>query len=51
MSYYEGENINQILPNLAEGEKEHILVTHDECIFYSNDGQCGIWAKNGKLPL
>jgi len=51
MSHYEGENMNRILPNLAKGEKEHILVTHDECIFYSNDGQRGIWAKNGELPL
>jgi len=39
MSHYEGENMNQILPNLAEGEKEYILVTHDKCIFYSNDRQ------------
>jgi hypothetical protein len=51
MSYYEGENMDRILPNLVEGEKEHILVTHDECVFYSNDGQRGIWAKNGELPL
>ena len=42
MSHYEGENMNRILPDLAEGEKEHILVTHDECIFYSNDGQRGV---------
>ncbi len=33
MLHYEGKNMNQILPNLAEGEKEHILVIHDECIF------------------
>jgi len=39
------------LISLAEGEKGLILVTHDECIFYSNDGQHGVWAKNGKLPL
>ncbi|CAB4474979.1 unnamed protein product [Rhizophagus irregularis] len=51
MSRYEGENMDRILPDLAEGEKEHILVTHDECIFYSNDGQRGVWAKNGELPL
>jgi len=51
MSCYEGENMDRILPDLADGEKEHILVTHDECIFYSNDGQRGVWAKNGELPL
>ena len=51
MSRYEGKNMNRILPDLAKGETEHILVTHDECVFYSNDGQRGVWAKNGELPL
>lgn len=27
------------------------MVTHDECIFYSNDGKRGVWAKTGELPL
>ena len=43
--------MDKILPNLQNGEKEHILVTHDECIFYSNDGKCGVWTKTGQLPL
>jgi len=34
-----------------EGEKERVLVVHDECIFYSNDGKRGVWAKTGELPL
>ncbi|CAG8781653.1 900_t:CDS:2, partial [Rhizophagus irregularis] len=29
-----------------EGEKERVLVVHDECIFYSNDGKRGLWTKN-----
>ena len=37
MSKYEGGAMDCIYPNLPEGEKERILVTHDECIFYSND--------------
>ena len=48
---YEGETMDKILPNLQNGEKEHILVTHDECIFYSNDGKRGVWTKTGQLPL
>ena len=40
--------MDRIYPNLPEGR---ILVTHDECIFYSNDGKCRVWAKNGELPL
>ncbi len=51
MSKYEGETMKRIYPNLPEGEKERILVTHDECIFYFNDGKRGVWAKNGELPL
>jgi len=39
MSKYEREMIDRIYPNLPEEEKERILVTHDECIFYSNDGK------------
>ncbi|CAG8749844.1 16833_t:CDS:2, partial [Rhizophagus irregularis] len=43
MASYERETMDKILPNLQNSEKEHILVTHDKCIFYSNDGKqvCG----------
>src|SRR6266496_3455469 len=51
MTSYDGETMEKILPNLKDNEKEHIFVTHDECIFYSNDGKRGVWAKNGELPL
>ncbi|PKB98203.1 hypothetical protein RhiirA5_301209, partial [Rhizophagus irregularis] len=39
MASYERETMDKILPNLQNSEKEHILVTHDKCIFYSNDGK------------
>jgi hypothetical protein len=39
MAKYEGENMERIPPILEPNEKEIILVTHDECIFYSNDGK------------
>ncbi|RGB42597.1 hypothetical protein C1646_750781 [Rhizophagus diaphanus] len=51
MSKYEGESMDRIHPNLPEGEKERILVVHDECIFYSNDGKRGLWTKDGEMPL
>ncbi len=51
MASYDGETMEKILPNLKDNEKEHIFVTHDECIFYSNDGKRGVWAKTGELPL
>ena len=37
ISKYDGKFINWICSNLSEGEKERILVVHDESIFYSND--------------
>ncbi|PKB93644.1 hypothetical protein RhiirA5_247291, partial [Rhizophagus irregularis] len=51
MAKYEGETIERIPPILESDDKEVILVTHDECIFYSNDGKRGVWAKSGELPL
>src|SRR6266498_4500852 len=42
MASYDGETMEKILPNLKDNEKEHIFVTHDECIFYSNDGKRGV---------
>ncbi|CAG8762868.1 2910_t:CDS:2, partial [Rhizophagus irregularis] len=51
MAKYEGETMERIPPILESDDKEVILVTHDECIFYSNDGKRGVWAKSGELPL
>lgn len=51
MVRYEGETMEPIPPVLGAGERELILVTHDECIFYSNDGKRGIWVSDGKMPL
>jgi len=51
MAKYEGENMERTPPTLGPNDKEVILVTHDECVFYSNDGKRGVWAKSGELPL
>ena len=51
MARYEGEEMKAILPALGVGERELILVTHDECVFYSNDGKRGIWVPDDKMPL
>ncbi|PKB92174.1 hypothetical protein RhiirA5_247938, partial [Rhizophagus irregularis] len=51
ISKYEGEFMDQIYLNLPEGEKERVLVVHDECIFYLNDGKRELWTKNGEMPL
>ncbi|RGB24522.1 hypothetical protein C1646_772973, partial [Rhizophagus diaphanus] len=49
--YYDGHEREDIHPNLPEGEKERVLVVHDECIFYSNDGKRGLWTKNSEMSL
>ena len=51
MAKYEGESMECVPPILEFNEKEIVFVTHDECIFYSNDGKRGVWAKSGELPL
>ena len=40
-----------IEPSLNPGERRHILVTHDESIFYSNDGKIFFWGPKGYMPL
>lgn len=40
-----------IEPDLNEGDKRHILVTHDESIFYANDGKKTFWGPIGHQPL
>ena len=44
MAKYEEENIERIPQILKANEKEIILIMHDECIFYSNNGKQEVWA-------
>ena len=41
----------QINPDLRLGEQIHILVTHDETTFHSNDGRNSEWAPDHEQPL
>ena len=36
---------------LPPREKPHILVTHDESFFNSNDDQRNLWIEKGKQPI
>ncbi len=38
-------------PTLGPNDKEVILITYNECVFYSNNEKRGVWAKSRKLPL
>jgi hypothetical protein len=44
MRDFTGDNREtEVLPVLREGEREVVLITHDECIFYANDGNFFIY--------
>jgi hypothetical protein len=52
MPIFDGENMEHVIwPSLNSGEKKHILVTHDESVFFSNDGLDKFWGPNGEQPL
>ena len=51
MPTFVGNNMIQINPEISDEKLLYILVTHDECLFYSNDDWLIIWAPIGKLPL
>src|SRR6266496_2947668 len=51
MPTFEGENMEQKDPILLLNEKLHILITHDECLFYANDDRLIVWAPIGEPPL
>ncbi len=43
MEYYSGDDMATVHEPELNGEKKHVLVVHDECIFYSNDGETSKW--------
>ena len=52
MPQFEGDELNiQINPSLNEMEKLHIFVTHDETLFYTNDGRKSGWDPDTEQPL
>jgi hypothetical protein len=52
MPIFEGDEMEiQINPDLQPDEKIHILVTHDETTFHSNDGRNSGWAPDNEQPL
>ena len=40
-----------IEPLLNQDEKRYVLITHDECVFYANDGKKTFWGPPGHVPL
>ncbi|OAD81098.1 hypothetical protein PHYBLDRAFT_138644 [Phycomyces blakesleeanus NRRL 1555(-)] len=46
-----GENDKVTMPQLSTDEVEHVLVTHNESTFYSNDGKEAMWLVEGENPI
>ena len=52
MRHWSGPQMDQLhLPELAEEEKEVVIVTHDESTYYCNEGLRIFWMENGKKKL
>ena len=52
MEKYSGDSMEIVeSPNLPEGQKRHVLVVHDESLFYSNDGVSSAWVHPKHPPL
>ena len=49
---YEGEDMRTVVsPDLNDGERPRVLVTHDESCFSSHDGKTTIWMDANDRPL
>ncbi|OAD74613.1 hypothetical protein PHYBLDRAFT_145045 [Phycomyces blakesleeanus NRRL 1555(-)] len=46
-----GTNSDVTMPQLSTDEVEHVLVTHDESTFYSNDGKEAMWLVEDENPI
>jgi hypothetical protein len=52
MTMYEGDNMEvEIPPTLRPGHRRFVMVTHDESIFYANDGKEKGWFLPGEVQL
>ncbi|OAD75543.1 hypothetical protein PHYBLDRAFT_143796 [Phycomyces blakesleeanus NRRL 1555(-)] len=46
-----GENDEVTMPQLSTDKVEHVLITHDESTFYSNDEKEAMWLVEGENPI
>jgi hypothetical protein len=52
MFSYVGDDLEiTVRPDLRDGKKPIVLVTHDESCFSSNDGKKTIWMEEDRRPL
>ena len=49
MARYTGPNCDTVTPpTLHPGQREHVLVVHDESVFYTNDDENVAWVEDGR---
>ena len=49
---YDGKDMTEARPNLANGDKEHVWIYQDEAAYHLNDFQnTGYWLKAGEQVL
>ena len=52
MQEYSGKDMEVVIPpELLNGEKRVVLITHDESTFYCNEGKPLMWMENGENKL
>ena len=52
METYDEDDVSKVSqPNLLEGQKKIVMVTHDESTFYSNDCKTNLWLSDGENPI
>jgi hypothetical protein len=51
MADYDDRTLNRILPTLAPGEKEHVLIMQDETIFHTNEYCWCMWLSGDQQPI
>lgn len=53
MKEYSGEHMEEVvLPERLEvWDREHVMVTHDECCFYSNDAKASVWLEDDESVI
>ncbi len=52
LKLYNGDQMTEVTnPSLNNGDKQVVLITHDESTFYANDGNKIIWMEGGKKKM
>ena len=51
MATYDEDTLQPTPPKLNPGEKEHVLLSSDECINHTNGGPCRQWLQGNQQPL